>query len=70
MERLFAIAAVGAVIGLLCGTELVSGLAFAVFMLAALIVFVIWAVVMLDLQRLAEEPAYKGEDGSVRRQGS
>lgn len=57
----FVIAVVGAVVGFLCGAEVVSGVALVVFMLAALIVFVIWAVVMLDPQRLADEPAYKGE---------
>jgi len=65
----FAISAVGAVIGLLCGAELVSGLALAIFMVVALIVFVIWTIVMLDPQGLAEEPAYKDE-GSNRRQRS
>ncbi len=64
----FVIAVVGALIGFLCGAELVSGLALAVFMFAALSVFVVWAIVMLDPQRLAEEPAYKGNEGSNQRQ--
>lgn len=64
------IGAVGAVIGILCGSELISGLVLVVFMLAALTVFVIWAVAILDPQRLAEEPAYKGEDGSDQRRRS
>lgn len=57
----FAIAVVGAVVGFLYGAKVVPGVALVVFMLAALIVFVIWTVVILDPQGLAEEPAYKGE---------
>jgi hypothetical protein len=62
----FVIAAVGAVVGVLCGADVVSGLALVIFMLAALVIFVVWAVTMLDPQGLAEEPAYSGEDGQGR----
>lgn len=58
----FVVAMVGGLLGLLAGADLFSGLALFVFLFVALAVFVIWAVIMLDLQALAEEPEYQGKD--------
>lgn len=62
----FALVAIGAVVGILCGAGLFSGLALVIFMCGALAAFVIWAVANLDSQGLAGEPIYKGEDEKRR----
>src|SRR5215218_1016882 len=59
----FTLLAIGAIVGILCGAGLFSGLALVIFICGALAAFVIWAVANLDPQGLAGEPSYKGEGG-------
>lgn len=55
----FIFLAIGALVGVLCGAGLFSGLALVVFIGCALIVFVVWAVASLDPQGLRGESIYK-----------
>jgi hypothetical protein len=57
----FAVSVVGGIAGLLAGAELVSGLALVVLVFMALAIFVVWTVMMLDPQALAEESEYQGK---------
>lgn len=65
----FVLILICALIGILCGLGLFSGVALAVFMGGTILAFVIWAVLHIDPGALAEEPDYR--DGKVReREGS
>jgi hypothetical protein len=63
----FVVTLIGVLAGLLCGAEVVSGLALLIFVFPALVVFVVWGVLLLDPQGLAENPTYKGEDQTQRK---
>jgi hypothetical protein len=54
----------GALLGLLCGAGVLSGLGLGVFVAGAVIGFVPWAVSMIEPQKLADEPAYKNRNGA------
>lgn len=57
----FSLNGVGIVVGLLSGAGIISGAALAVFIFAALGVFMPWAIWKRDPATLAECDAYRGE---------